>query len=147
MQLPKFIEVYLHALLSAPWRFTLVYLSLITKRSHDYLTRNLKKKYHFKDLLKLLLNGKALNSGCIIIDETDVDKSFGEKMPGLGWIFSNRKKKYIYGLHIVTAVWTNGKTTIPLGWKIYKKRGEETKLDLAISLIKYCLFNLNISPK
>jgi hypothetical protein len=147
MQLPKFIDVYLRALLSAPWRFTLVYLSLVTKRSHDYLTRNLKKKYHFKDLLKLLLNGKALNEGYVVIDETDVDKSFGEKLPGLGWIFSNRKKKYIYGLHIVTAVWTNGNITIPLSWKIYEKGGDKTKLDLAIELISYCLGNLNISPK
>lgn len=64
-----------------------------------------------------------------------------------GWIFSNRKKKYIFGLHIVVAVWTNDKLTIPLGWKIYKKGGEETKLDLALSLIKYSLFNLNINPK
>ncbi len=147
MQLPKFVEVYLHALLSAPWRFTLVYLSLVSKRSHDYLSRNLKGKYHFKDLLKLLLNGKALNDGYIIIDETDVDKSFGEKLQGLGWIFSNRKKKYIFGYHIVVIVWTNGEITIPLSWKIYKKGGEETKLDLALKLIDYALWNLNINPK
>lgn len=147
MQLPKFVEIYLKALLSAPWRFTLVYLSLVTRRSHDYLTRNLKRKYHFKDLLRLLLLKRNLDEGYIVIDETDVDKSFGEKLPGLGWIFSNRKKKYIYGLHIVTAVWTNGRITVPLSWKIYKKGGDETKLDLATKLIKYCLFNLNISPK
>lgn len=147
MLLPKFIEIYLHALLSAPWRFTLVYLSLVSRRSHDYLTRNLKKRYHFKDMLKLLLSRQALNDGYIIIDETDVDKSFSEKTPGLGWIFSNRKKKYIFGYHIVTAAWTNEKITIPLSWKIYKKGGEETKLDLAIKLIDYCLWNLNIKPK
>jgi len=145
--LPKFIEVYLHALLSAPWRFTLVYLSLVSKRSHDYLTRNLREKYHFKELLKLLLSKQKLDEGYIVIDETDVDKSFGDKMPGLGWIWSNRKKKHIYGLHIVTTAWTNGEITIPLSWKIYKKGGEETKSDPAIKLIKYCLFNLNIHPK
>lgn len=147
MQLPKFIEIYLRSLLSAPWRFNLCFLSLASKRSHDYLTRNLKKKYHFKDLLKVLLSKKDLDHGCIIIDETDVDKSFARKMPGLGWIYSNRKGKYIFGYHLVVAVWTNGKVTIPLGWKIYKKGGDETKLDLALKLIKYCLWNLNIQPK
>lgn len=147
MQLPKFVEVYLHALLSAPWRFTLMYLSLVSKKSHDYLTRNLRKKYNFKEILKLLLSKRKLDEGYIIIDETDVDKSFGEKLPRLGWIFSNRKKKYIFGLHIVVAVWTNGEITIPLNWKIYKKGGEETKLDLAERLINYCLLNLNIHPK
>jgi hypothetical protein len=146
MQLPKFIEVYLRVLLSAPWRFNLCYLSLKLGRSHDYLTRNLKKKYHFKDLLKLLLGRKNLNNGYIIIDETDVDKSYAKKIKGLGWIYSHRKRKHIFGYYIVVAVWTNGKITIPLGWKIYKKGGEQTKLDLALKLIKYCLWNLNIEP-
>jgi len=147
MQLPKFIEVYLRSLLSAPWRFNLCYLSLVSGRSHDYLTRNLKKKYQFKNLLKILLSKRNLDEGYIVIDETDVDKSFAKNIPGLGWIYSNRKGKYIFGYHLVVAVWTNGKITIPLGWKIYKKGGEETKLDLALKLIKYCLWNLNIEPK
>jgi hypothetical protein len=107
----------------------------------------LRKKYHFKNILRLLLGRKDLNDGYIVIDETDVDKSFAKKIPGLGWIYSNRKGKYIFGFHLVVAVWTNGKYTIPLGWKIYKKGGEETKLDLALKLIKYSLWNLNIQPK
>lgn len=147
MQLPKFVDIYLHALLSAPWRFTLVYLSLVSGKSHDYLTRNLKKKYHFKEILKLLLSKRDLNDGCIVIDETDVDKSFGENLPNLGWIYSNRKKKHIFGLHVVTMVWTNGKISLPLSWKIYEKGGGKTKLDLALELIKYSLWNLNINPK
>jgi putative transposase len=147
MQLPKFIEVYLHSLLSAPWRFNLCYLSLVSKRSHDWLTRNLKKKYHFKHLLKILLSKRSLDDGYIVIDETDVDKSFAQNIPGLSWIYSNRKGKHIFGFHLVAAVWTNEEVTIPLGWKIYKKGGDETKLDLALKLIKYCLWNLNIQPK
>jgi len=147
MQLPKFLSIYLHALLSAPWRFSLCYLSLGSGLSHDYLTRNLKKKYHFKETLKFLLGKRMLDDGYIVIDETDVDKSFAKKIPGLGWIYSNRKGKYIFGFHLVVAVWTNGNITIPLGWKIYKKGGEETKLDLALKLIKYSLWNLNIQPK
>ena len=70
-------------------------------------------------MFKTLLSRHDLDEGYIIIDETDVDKSFGKKLPRLGWIYSNRKKKHIFGLHLVTAVWTNDKLTIPLGWKIY----------------------------
>jgi len=124
-----------------------MYLSLVSGKSHDYLTRNLKKKYPIKKLLSLLLSTKDLNSGYIVIDETDVDKSFAKKMTGAGWIFSNRKKKHIFGYHIVTAVWTNGTVTLPLGWKVYKKGGEKTKLDLAQELIRYSIFNVNIKPK
>lgn len=147
MQLPTFIVAYATALLSAPWRFTLVYLSVFAGRSHDFLTRGLQQKYHFKQLLQLLLNDQMLSEGYIIIDETDVDKSFGEKIPCLGWIYSHRKNKYIFGLHIVVAVWTNTKVTIPLGWKIYKKDCGITKIDLAMQLIQYCFFTLQIQPK
>jgi len=147
MQLPRFIVAYATALLSAPWRFTLVYLSVFSGRSRDFLTRGIKQKYHWKQLLQLLLNERLLSEGYIIIDETDVDKSFGEKVPCLGWIYSHRKNKYIFGLHIVVMVWTNEKVTIPLGWKIYKKDCGITKIDLAMELITYCLFTPRIQPK
>jgi hypothetical protein len=147
MQLPRFIVAYATALLSAPWRFTLVYLSLFSGTSHDFLTRGLKQKYPWKQILQILLHNQVLSEGYLIIDETDVDKSFGEKIPCLGWLWSHRKNKYIFGLHIVVVCWTNTKITIPLAWKIYKKESGKTKLDLALELIQYCLFTLRIQPK
>lgn len=147
MQLPTFIVAYATGLLSAPWRFTLVYLSAFSGKSHDFLTRGLKQKYSFKQLLHTLLHTKQLNQGYLIIDETDVDKSFAQKIPCLGWIYSHRKNKYIFGLHIVVVVWTNTKITLPLAWKIYKKDSGITKIDLAMQLIVYCLFTLRIQPK
>ena len=147
MQLPAFIVAYATALLSAPWRFTLVYLSLFSSTSHDFLTRGIKQRYQWKTLLGLLLNNKLLSEGYLIIDETDVDKSFAQKIPCLGWIYSHRKNKYIFGLHIVVVVWTNTKITLPLAWKIYKKDSGITKIDLAMQLIHYCLFTLRIQPK
>jgi len=147
MQLPTFIVAYATSLLSAPWRFTLVYLSLFSGTSHDFLTRGLQKKYQWKQILQTLLSRRVLSEGYLIIDETDVDKSFGEKIPCLGWIYSHRKNKYIFGLHIVVICWTNETRTIPLGWKIYKKHSGKTKLDLAGELIQYCLFTLRIQPK
>lgn len=147
MQLPAFIVTYSKALLSAPWRFTLVYLSAFSRTSHDFLTRGLQKKYSFKQLLQTLLSDKMLGEGYIILDETDVDKSFAKHIKGLSWIFSHRKNKYIFGLHLVVMVWTNEKVTIPLAWKIYSKQNGKTKIDLARELIEYCLFTLRIRPK
>jgi putative transposase len=147
MQLPEFIVAYSKALLSAPWRFTLVYLSAFSNTSHDVLTRGLQKKYSFKQLLRMLLSNKLLSTGYIILDETDVDKSFAKHMQGLSWIFSHRKNKYIFGLHIVVMVWTNETITLPLAWKIYSKQSGKTKIDLAMELIDYCLNKLKIVPK
>ena len=145
--LPKFILSYATALLSAPWRFTLVYLSLITGVSHDVFTRGLQKQYHWKKLLISLVDKKLLDSGYLIVDETDIDKSFAGKILGLSWLFSHRKNKFILGYHLVVMVWTNNIITIPLGWKLYQKDSGKTKIDLALELMRYCLFNLNIHPK
>lgn len=147
MQLPAFIVAYATALLSAPWRFTLVYLSAFSGTSHDFLTRGLQRRYSFKQLLKTVFNTKVLHEGFILIDETDVDKSFAKQIQGLSWIYSHRKNKYIFGLHIVVMVWTNGKITLPLAWKIYNKNNNKTKIDLAMELIEYCLTKLKIKPK
>lgn len=147
MQLPTFIVAYATALLSAPWRFTLVYLSAFSNTSHDFLTRGLKQKYSFKQLLQTVLSNKALDEGYILIDETDVDKSFAKHIQGLSWIYSHRKNKYIFGLHIVVMVWTNGKITLPLAWKIYSKQSGKTKITLALELIDYSLNKLKIKPK
>lgn len=147
MQLPTFIVAYATALLSAPWRFTLVYLSAFSNTSHDVLTRGLQKKYSFKQLLQMLLSNKLLSKGYIILDETDVDKTFAKQMQGLSWIFSHRKNKFIFGLHLVVMVWTNGKITLPFAWKIYSKQSGKTKIDLAMELIDYCLNKVKITPK
>lgn len=146
MQLPAFIVSYARALLSAPWRFTITYLSLITASSHDFLTRGLQKKYSFKMLLRYILETNLLENGYLIINETDVDKSFARKAACLGWIYSHRKNKHIFGLHLVVVAWTNGKITIPLAWKIYNKRNRKTKIDLAMELIRYCLHRLQLKP-
>lgn len=145
--LPKFILSYAGALLSAPWRFTLVYLSLVTGVSHDVFTRGLQKQYPWKELLINLVDKKLLDSGYLIFDETDIDKSFAGIIQGLSWLFSHRKNKFILGYHLVVVVWTNNIITIPLGWKLYQKDSGKTKIDLALELMRYCLFNLNIHPK
>jgi len=148
MFLPKKIVPYATALLSAPYRFNVVYLSYFVDRSHDFLTRSLQTKvYRWKTILVHFLWNKCLNLGYLIIDETDIDKSFAENIKGLSWVFSHRKNKHIFGYHIVAVVWTNGTITIPLGWKVYNKRNGKTKIDLALELIVYCTGALKIKPK
>ena len=145
--IPSNILTYGKALLQAPWRFNLVFISLVAGVSHDFLTRVLHKRYSWKELFRIVFNSHVLEQGYLIIDETDVDKSYAKAITGLSWIFSHRKNKHIFGLHIVVICWTNKTITIPLAWKIYQKESGKTKIDLAIELIEYCLFHLHISPK
>lgn len=146
MLLPTFIVSYATALLSAPWRFTLVYLSMLSGISHDVFTRGLRKRYPWKAIFRLFVTGVMQQGGYLIVDETDIDKTFARNIPCLSWIFSNRKKKYIFGLHLVVIVWTNDVITVPIAWKIYQKESGETKIDLALELIAYCLGSLGMHP-
>lgn len=69
---------------------------------------------------------------------------------GLGWIFSHLKGRFIFGYQFIVLVWTNGKTTIPLCWKTYRKKGKgrhKTKIDLAMELLEYSIVNICPNPK
>lgn len=150
MKLPINILPYFEGLLSAPWKYNLVYISIFCNRSHDFLTRSIKRKYSWKEFLYTLINPSILSGGYLIVDETDIDKTYSKKIEGLSWIFSHRKSKHIFGYYVLLICWSNGNITIPLGWKIYNKRSKEKKItrtDLAIQLISFCIYRLRIRPK
>lgn len=147
--LPNFIISYLSSLLSTPAKYDLVSLSEYIRHSHDYYTRHIKQTYHWKNILTHLLHTITTDTseGYLLIDETDVDKSYSEKIQGTSWIYSHRKNKHILGYHLVVIVWSNGDTYLPLGWKVYNKQSGKTKIDLALELIKFCTNVLQIRPK
>lgn len=149
MLLPTKIITYLELLLSASYKFTATNLSELSssQMSHDLITRTLKLTFNWKVVLVHFLKIVDLNSGYLIFDETDVDKSYANAIQGLSWLFSHKKNKHIFGYHIVVICWTNNKLTIPLAWKIYNKASGKTKLDLALELIIYTTYFLGIKPK
>lgn len=153
MQLPKSILPYFVAKLWAN-NSTTTHLSRMVNKSHDFLTRALKNVFSWKTYLRIFLKGIDLKDGYFVFDETEINKSFAKKIFGLGWIYSHLEGKYILGLQIVVIAWTNGKKTIPLAWKIYRKKSKEnkdlrhkTKVDLAMELLKYCIAEICSKPK
>lgn len=136
MQLPTKIAWYALAVLQASCLST-VHLANFVSKSHDFLTRAIKVKVHWKNVFALLLDRN--HSWYFIIDETEIDKSYSKEILGLSWIFSHLQGKYIFGYHIVVLAVYDGTKTIPLLWKFYQKGDEKTKIDLALELIKYAL--------
>jgi len=138
---------YLFGLLSAPWRFSIVFLSSVIGVSHDHLTRTLQLRFDWFGVLRKLLIGHDLTSGYLIIDETEVDKSYAKHIQGCSWYKSYKKKHSMFGLHLVVLVWSDGKQTIPLGWQLYQKGSGITKIDLALKLLRYGVETLKIEPE
>jgi len=144
--LPKNILIYCSSLLYAPFKCTITALSLILGINHDKLGRILYKKYHWKEILMNIACEIDLNSGYLIVDETEVNKSYSKITNGLSWLYSHKEKRHLFCYQIILICWTNGKKTFPLAWKIYSKGGK-TKTDLAIELMSYCLYVLRIKPQ
>lgn len=152
MQLPKCMIPYFVAKIWATKNSTTTHLSRYVNKSHDFLTRKMKKKFSWKAILFQFTKGLDLSTGYLVFDETESDKSYANKIFGLSWIFSHLKNKFIFGYQFVVLVWTDGKTTIPLGWKIYRKKGKDarkhkTKIDLAMELLECCLINICSNPR
>lgn len=104
--------------------------------------------------MRYQLSKYDLSEGYFVFDETELDKSYAKKIKGLGWIYSHLENGYIFGLQIVVLIWTNGKETVPIAWKIYKKNDKDnpdpnhkTKIDLAIELLDYAFKHIGSKPR
>lgn len=147
--LPKNAINYIKGLICVFENANCASLSKIVGCSHDSLTRILnERKLSWQILLEsftLRIFGK-LNDGWLIIDDTVISKRFAREIENLSWVFDSKISKSIRGLNIVLLAWSNGKTTIPLAIKVYRKKDKKTKIDLAIELIEYARLLL-IEPK
>ncbi len=149
LSLPKNTISYIKALMCVFENANCVSLSKIIGCSHDSLARILnERKLSWQTLLEsftLRIFGK-LHGGWLIIDDTVISKRFARKIENLAWVFDSKIGKSIRGLNIVLLAWSNGRTTIPLMIKVYRKANKKTKIDLAIELISYAHLLL-INPK
>jgi len=149
--MPTKIFVYIRGLLTVSERATCVALSrVLSEKSHDSLTRILNDtKLEWQTLLHsfvLRIIGK-LQNGYLMIDDTVIDKSFSKVIQNTAWIFCSKKNKKILGLNIVVLAWSNGTVTIPIAFKIWKKKSKKSKYDLALELLSYARNFLQLKPK
>lgn len=142
----KNIVPYLSALLYTPWRNSFLVLSQVLGISHDKLTRLVHVKFCWNRLFLFLLTRVGFQRGYIAIDDTEIVKMFSLTIPRLSWIKSHSEGRFIFGLNLVVAVWTNGTRTIPIAFKLYIPNSGVTKIDLACELICYCL-SLGLKPE
>jgi len=149
--MPIKILPYIKGLLSVSESATCTSMARVLQKesSHDFLSRILKnQRLEWQTLLSSLLLrifGK-LRDGFLIIDDTVIDKSFAKVIENLAWMFCSKKNKSVLGLNIVVLAWSNNTITIPLGFKIWKKKSKKSKYDLALELLSYAKNILGIKP-
>lgn len=150
--MPTKIFTYIKGLLTVSERAACTAMArvLIKESSHDHLSRILKDaRFEWQTLLSnlVLRTFGKLRDGFLIVDDTVIDKSFAKVIENLSWIFCSKKNKSVFGLSIVVLTWSNGKITIPLAFKIWKKDSKKSKYDLALELLSYAKNFLKLKPK
>ena len=148
--MPLPILVYIKGLLAVAEPANCVSMARVLRVAHDRLSKILNDhQLAWQTLLHSLvlrIIGK-LSAGYLILDDTVIDKSFAKVVENLAWVFSSKKNTSVFGLNIVVLCWSNGTLTIPLAFKVWKKGGGKTKIDLALELLSYARNFLKLKPK
>lgn len=143
---PDKIIPYLSSLLYTPWKHSFVTMSAVIQVSHDKLSRLISTKYSWNQIFLYVLTRIGFQKGYVAIDDTEIVKMFALNIPRLSWLHSHSEGRYIFGLNLVVAVWTNGKRTIPIAFKLYIPGSGVTKIDLACELICHCI-SIGLKPE
>lgn len=77
----------------------------------------------------------------MIIDDVIIRKPFGKSIFPATYVYDNTNKKYVWGMHIVVLLWSNGWIRIPVAFRIWmpKEKSEvyHIKGELAIDMINF----------
>ena len=98
--------------------------------SHDTWRRELMKIKHPEhflwDRVKKFVRPKT---GYLIADDTILDKPFGKNIECVGFHHSGKHKRVVRGICLITLLWTDGKRSFPIDFRIYHNSGVCSKND------------------
>lgn len=146
--MPKNILPYFKYLLQLR-KITGTYIQRAEKYSHDKITRMLREEIPFRRAYFLLIHKLfgSLSGGYLLLDDVVTAKPFGKKFAEASWIYSSSDDVVVFGYNLVFVCFSNGKITIPLAWRWYRKGSGKTKLDLAIELLNEVRSFWKLKPK
>jgi putative transposase len=107
------------------------YPSTTDSPSHDCFTRLLQKQPSdteplWNEVRKFITPKK----GCLIVDDTTLDKPYSEKIGFVRYQWSGKHHRSVKGIGLVTLLWTDGNKIIPVDFRIYDiDEDEKTKND------------------
>ena len=68
--------------------------------------------------------------GVLVLDDSTLDKPYAEKIELVGRHWSGKHKSVVWGINLITMVWTDGDRKIPCDYRLYDKaRDGQTKND------------------
>lgn len=90
--------------------------------AHDAYTRQLHRLFPTTDRLWQEASQQVeLSKGCLIIDDSTLDKLYSRKIELVTRHWSGKHKRVVLGINLVTLLWTDGERYIPVDYRIYHK--------------------------
>ncbi len=132
-RLPLAMRFYLIGLIYRNSRMSCVCLASLVEVSHDLLYRVLYLAFPYSRRLWEWFARAIVSEGYLIIDDTTW-KRYGKKLEGVSIVWDSTIGKRILGTNVVLLIWTDGKTRIPLGLRIWREGGK-SKVKLATELL------------
>jgi len=157
----QFLELYSDYLLSSFSYTTATGMSIISEGeiSHDKVTRFLRTEELTSSKLWSLVKGTVRKieseEGVIEIDDTIEEKPHTDENDIVCWHFDHSEGRSIKGINILSALYYNNETSIPVGFDVVKKteividektqqekrKSKRTKNEMYRDLLKRCVKN------
>ena len=138
--------IYVKLLIIVGIKKTALTLSTISDEvSHDQITRALNTHGSRPTLLEAITKPFGLRGGYLVIDDTVLEKPYGNEFEDASYVFSSSKGKAVFGYQVVLLIWTDGIKRIILGERVYKKGGP-TKIELALEMLSHARNVLKLKP-
>ena len=106
--------------------------------SHDCFLRVLQKQP--PDTATLWHEAKqyvTLTKGCLVLDDTTLDKPYAKKMPLVTWHWSGTHRRGVQGINLQTLLWTDGTACGPCACAVYDKPlGGRTKNEAFAAMLR-----------
>ncbi|KKH94659.1 hypothetical protein EO95_18405 [Methanosarcina sp. 1.H.T.1A.1] len=111
--------------------------SLVNALSHDCFTRLLQNQSpDTESLWAEVRKFVTPKESCLIVDNTVLDKPYSEKMGFVRYRWSGKHHRTVKGIGLITLVWTNGTTVIPIDFRIYNiDEDDKTKNDHFLDML------------
>lgn len=121
-------EDYIQFLIASPSRFSCVEAERVQPQTADRPAHDA-----FRRLLLRLDGGSGdlwreakaqiaeLQGGCLVLDDSTLDKPDGEHIELVSSHFSGKHRKVVRGINLLTLLWTDGDRHLPTDFRIYHK--------------------------
>ena len=106
--------------------------------SHDAFTRHLHRLFPNTDRLWSEVREHVdLTKGCLICDDSTLDKFYSRKIQLVTRHWSGKHKRVVSGISLITLLWTDGERYLPVDYRIYNKSTDGlTKNDHFLAMLR-----------